>query len=67
MTLLGTLITLLAIGLACIAFGEDWGWGWILRLLLLVILLLITLPLASHAVARAALQESPDKGGEERE
>lgn len=32
--------------------------GWTVRLLLLVALLLITLPLASHALARAALREA---------
>ena len=51
-------VVLFAIGLALIAIGEGWGWGWVARLGLVVILLLVTLPLASHAVARAALSET---------
>lgn len=61
-------VVLFAVGLGLIALGEGWGWGWIARLGLMVLLLLITLPLASHAVARAGMAESGGKespaGGE---
>ncbi len=51
-------VVLFAVGLGFIALGEGWGWGWVVRLGLVVILLLITLPLASHAVARAGMSET---------
>lgn len=51
-------VLLFALGLALHAWGEGWEIGWIVRLALLVGLLLLTLPLASHAVARAGLAES---------
>jgi len=50
-------VVLFALGLALIAAGDGWGWSWVVRLGLMVVLLLVTLPLASHAVARAALAE----------
>ena len=51
-------VLLFALGLALLAWGEGWGYGWIVRLVLLVGILLVTLPLASHAVARAGLAET---------
>lgn len=54
-------VVLFALGLGLVALGEGWGWGWLLRLGLIVLLLLATLPLASHAVARAALTETDKK------
>ncbi len=39
-------------------------WAWIGRLLVLVALLLLTLPLASHALARAAVREMETASGE---
>lgn len=50
-------VLLFAIGLALLAWGSGWGVDWIVRLVLLIGLLLLTLPLASHAVARAGLAE----------
>jgi multicomponent Na+:H+ antiporter subunit G len=50
----GTLaVALFAIGLALVAGETAWTW----RLLALVTILLMTLPLASHALARAAVVE----------
>ena len=43
-------VTLVAAGAAVLA--ADWGWS--LRLLMIIALLLVTLPLASHALSRAA-------------
>jgi multisubunit Na+/H+ antiporter MnhG subunit len=37
---------------------QDSVWSW--RLLVIVVLLLLTLPLASHALSRAAAREMPD-------
>ncbi len=54
-------VVLFAVGLGLIALGAGWGWGWIVRLGLMVILLLTTLPLASHAVARAAIAQGGGK------
>lgn len=51
-------VLLFATGLALIAIGEGWGYGWVVRLGLLIVFLLATLPLASHAVARAGITES---------
>jgi multisubunit Na+/H+ antiporter MnhG subunit len=34
---------------------QDSAWSW--RLLLIIVLLLLTLPLASHALSRAAARE----------
>lgn len=56
-------VLLFAVGLALLAWGHGWGIGWVVRLVLLVVLLLVTLPLASHAVARAGLAET----GQDRE
>lgn len=50
----GTLaVSLLAAGLALVAGESAWTW----RLLVLVMILLMTLPLASHALARAGVVE----------
>jgi len=50
----GTLaVILFAIGAALVV--QESGWTW--RLLVIVILLMLTLPLASHALARAAARE----------
>ncbi len=43
-------LTLFALGVGVLAW--DWAWTW--RLVLLVAILLTTLPLASHALGRAA-------------
>lgn len=52
-------VTLFAIALSMFALASDWGWGWAWagRLLGLILLLFLTLPLASHALARANLSE----------
>jgi multicomponent Na+:H+ antiporter subunit G len=51
----GTLgVTLVALGAGL--WAGDWSWIW--RLGLLVLVLFLTLPLASHALARAALREA---------
>lgn len=50
----GTLaVSLFAVGLALVAGETAWTW----RLLVLVTILLTTLPLASHALARAGVIE----------
>lgn len=50
----GTLaVSLFALGLALVAGEAAWTW----RLLVLVAILLMTLPLASHALARAGVAE----------
>ena len=54
-------VVLFAVGLGLAALGEGWGGGWLIRLGLIVLLLLATLPLASHALARAALAETGKK------
>ncbi|HHW78931.1 MAG TPA: monovalent cation/H(+) antiporter subunit G [Xanthomonadaceae bacterium] len=57
----GTLaLTVFAVG-AGLLMSE---WAWIGRLLVLVALLLLTLPLASHALARAAVREMETASGE---
>lgn len=54
----GTLaVSLFALGLALVAWDSGWGWPWIARLLVVVLFLLMTLPLASHALARAGMAE----------
>lgn len=58
-------VLLFAVGLGTVSLGEDWGWGWLVRLILMAVLLLLTLPLASHAVARAALQEAGGMAAEQ--
>jgi multicomponent Na+:H+ antiporter subunit G len=50
-------VSLFAAVLAMVAWHTGWGWAWIWRLLAIVVILLMTLPLASHAVARAGLAE----------
>jgi multicomponent Na+:H+ antiporter subunit G len=50
-------VSLFAFGLALAAATSGWGWAWIWRLLVIVLALMMTLPLASHALARAGAQE----------
>ncbi len=50
-------VSLLAIGLALVAWASGWGWPWVGRLALVVAILLLTLPLASHALGRAGVAE----------
>ena len=53
----GTLaVILFAIGVALMIADSAWTW----RLLVIVLLLLLTLPLASHALSRAAAREMGD-------
>lgn len=49
-------VILFAIGVALIITDSAWTW----RLLVIVLLLLLTLPLASHALSRAAAREMGD-------
>ncbi len=53
-------ISLFCVGLMLYAAASDWGAGWSLRLLALLAFLALTLPLASHALARAAVHESSE-------
>jgi multicomponent Na+:H+ antiporter subunit G len=54
----GTLaVSMLALGLGLVAWASGWGWPWLGRLALVVAILLLTLPLASHALARAGVAE----------
>jgi multicomponent Na+:H+ antiporter subunit G len=46
-------VILFATGVAMVAQDSAWSW----RLLAIVVLLLLTLPLASHALSRAAARE----------
>ena len=46
-------VSLFALGLALVAWDAAWTW----RLALMVAILLLTLPLASHALARAGVVE----------
>jgi multicomponent Na+:H+ antiporter subunit G len=46
-------IILFAAGVTMIAQDSVWSW----RLLVIIVLLLLTLPLASHALSRAAARE----------
>jgi multicomponent Na+:H+ antiporter subunit G len=46
-------VILFAAGVAMIAQDSVWSW----RLLVIIVLLLLTLPLASHALSRAAARE----------
>jgi multicomponent Na+:H+ antiporter subunit G len=50
-------VSLLAIGLALVAWASGWGWSWLGRLAVVVAILMLTLPLASHALARAGVAE----------
>ena len=43
------------------AYIENWGTEWLIKLILLLFILLITLPLASHALAKSSLSETPNK------
>lgn len=57
----GTLaLTSICLGAALLA--QDWQWVW--RLLLIVIFLLFTLPVASHLLARAAIQTRAMRNGQ---
>lgn len=47
-------VTVFAIGAALVAGDAAWAW----RLAIVVVLLLLTLPLASHALSRAAAREA---------
>jgi len=49
----GTL-ALASVCLGAALLMQDWEWSW--RLLLIVVFLLVTLPVASHLLARAAIQ-----------
>ncbi len=51
-------VILFATGTALIMHDAAWTW----RLLLVIVLLLFTLPLASHALSRAAAREIGDHG-----
>ena len=51
-------VTLFALGLAFVAWDAAWTW----RLAVVVTILLITLPLASHALARAGVAELERQG-----
>jgi len=56
----------LGLGLLILGTGLAAGrWDWAPRLLLLLALLLVTLPLASHALARAAAREAPEADTDE--
>lgn len=50
-------VTLFALALLLFTLASGWDWGWIGRLLSIIVLLFVTLPLASHALARASLAE----------
>jgi len=50
-------VSLFALGLVLVAGEAAWTW----RLLVLVVILLMTLPLASHALARAGIAEREQK------
>lgn len=56
-------LSLFSLALMAVAVAADWGGGWVLRLLVLLVFLLLTLPLASHALARAAISETRDTDG----
>lgn len=55
-------VGLFACALILTASVSGWGWGWTVRLVVMTVILVCTLPLASHALARAGLAES---GGED--
>lgn len=50
-------VTLFALALLLFMLSSGWDWGWFGRLLSIIVLLFLTLPLASHALARASLAE----------
>jgi len=54
-------VSLFALGLALVAWDADWAW----RLLVVVAILLMTVPLASHALARAGVAELERQGQDE--
>jgi len=51
-------VILFAAGVAMIVQDSAWSW----RLLVIIVLLLLTLPLASHALSRAAAREMEMSG-----
>ena len=56
----------LGLGLLILGAGLASGrWDWAPRLLLLLVLLMVTLPLASHALARAAARSGPEPPADE--
>jgi multicomponent Na+:H+ antiporter subunit G len=58
----GTLaVTCFALGLLLTALASGHGSAWTWRLLALMMILFLTLPLASHALARAAVHENPER------
>jgi multicomponent Na+:H+ antiporter subunit G len=54
-------LSLFSLALMLAAWSAGWNDGWTARLLVLMLFLVLTLPLASHALARAALKETGDK------
>jgi len=53
-----------SLGLVLIVLGGaalGGHWGWWLRAIIIVLLIWITMPIASHVLARAALQENGKK------
>jgi multicomponent Na+:H+ antiporter subunit G len=55
-------LTLFALGVGLLAW--DWAWTW--RLLVLVMILFAGLPLASHALGRAAVDVGDRERGDDR-
>jgi multicomponent Na+:H+ antiporter subunit G len=56
----GTLsLVLFALGTGLLAWDGEWNGTWAWRLLVLVLILVAVLPLASHALARAAVAREP--------
>jgi multicomponent Na+:H+ antiporter subunit G len=56
-------VGLFACALILAASASGWGWGWAVRLVVMTVILVCTLPLASHALARAGLAESGSEDG----
>ncbi len=57
----GTVAVLLVV-VGTMMIVQETAWTW--RLLVILLLLFVTLPLASHALARAAYREMPDSDKE---
>lgn len=53
-------ISLLIVGLLFYVIDTGLHWEWIVKLMVLQLILLVTMPLASHALARASCKENPD-------
>jgi len=63
----GTLaVTFFALGLLLVSLASGLGSAWVWRLLALLLILFLTLPLASHALARAAVREDSVKSNQDR-